>query len=236
MDSILSLMWDKIGLYSPQMTDLHESSVGEAIRAARQRKGKAYTFRRIEELSAELAEQDDQRYEKLTRTVLWSMETGGADYILKRRISPGKIRALIQILFDGNTAKFVQDTGIVITDIDTQVGEPARADVPLYLERERPDQARRFVRPAVAVDFVLEVRTSRMEPVLAPGALTYCLKLQSARAGEVAILNLPEEGLILATALTGNRFRYERTQRTFPLPEGGSVYGVVEWTKPMLSV
>lgn len=217
------------------MTDLTDKVAGEAIRARRQARG--YTYRRVDELSSELAQQDPQRFERVPRTVMWNMETGGEAFFMKRAVSPGKLRAVIEIMWGGDAAAFQRDTGLSVIDIQSDVGdETAAAEIPLYLEMEDPAASRRFVRAPVSCDFVTEVRTGRMHPVLSQGQPLYCIRADSARPGEIVILSLPGDGLAVATALPGGRYRFERTQREFALVEGAQVFGVVSWLKPVLPV
>lgn len=206
---------------------------GEVIRSARQQR--RYTYRRIEDLTSELERRDPDRFERVPKTVMWNMETGGETFFLKRAISPGKIRALIEVLFGGDSARFQQETGLHIIDVLTDsAGKLAESDIPLHLEMETPTDIRRFISPPVPCDFALEIRTGRMLPLLTQGQTVYCMRAEIVRPGEIAVIHLPAEGLALATALPDHRFRFERTRRDFTLADGGSVYGVVAWLRPVL--
>ncbi|GGL15584.1 hypothetical protein [Deinococcus radiotolerans] len=218
------------------MTDLTDKLAGEVIRNARQ--ARKYTYRRMEMLSEELAQREPDRFEKVSKTVLWNMETGGEKFFLQRAVSPGKLRSLIELLFSGDHAKFARETGLTVLDVMTDGGPTERMslDVPMFLEMEAVGNISRTVLAPVSCDFVIEVRTGRMHPVLAQGQALYCIRADRAQPGELAVLDLPEEGLTVATALAGGRFRFERTQREFALVDGGRVHGVVSWLKPVVPV
>lgn len=217
------------------MSDLTDKLAGEVIRQARQARG--YTYRKVEELSAALEREDSQRFAKVSKTVLWNMETGGESFFLKRTVSPAKLRSVIELLFLGDRERFTRETGIDVLDVITDpVDDRLGLEVPMHLEMESASSSRRSVRAPVSCDFVLEVRTSRMTPYLSSGQPLYCIRAHSAQPGEIVILNSADEGLVVATALAANRYRYERTQREFALLDGAQVYGVVAWVKPAILV
>ena len=212
----------------------NDKLAGEAIRAARQTRG--YSYRRVDELSKELVQRDPERYERLPKTVLWNMETGGETFFLQRSVGSGKIRSAIEILFGGDAEKFYRETGLAVVDIRPSSHEETASDVPMYLEMETPDSGKRLITAPVSCDFALEVRTSRMTPILSQGQPVYCIRAETARPGEIAVLNIPGDGLGLATALPDDRYRYERTKREFTLTAKGQLYGIVAWMRPVLPV
>lgn len=217
------------------MTDMTDKLAGEVIRAARQQRG--YTYRQVDDLTSALQQQDPQRFERVPKTVMWNMETGGETFFLKRSVSPGKIRAVIEILFSGDALLFQRETGLSVIDVQTGVADDRAAlEVPMYLEMESPRVSHRFSRAPVPCDFVVEVRTGRMSPVLTHGQPLYCIRADAARPGEIAVINMAGDGLTIATALPGGRYRFERNQREFTAAEGDSLFGIVTWLKPTLPV
>lgn len=213
---------------------LNDKHAGEVIRAARQKRG--YTYRRMEELGDELVERDPDRFERVPKTVVWRMETQGPNYFLEHATGPGKIRSVIELLFSGDPVQFYKETGLSVIDVQAERPDDAAPEVAMYLEMESPESTRRVIPAPVSCDFVVEARTSRMMPAVAQGQSLYCLRAEVARPGEIAVLDIPGEGLTLATALSEGRYRFERTKREFTLSDGGRLYGVVAWLRPVLPV
>lgn len=222
-------------------TDDTQNRAGKAIRDARL--GRGYSYRRMEQLTAELEERDPQRYERVSRSLLWEMESYGEAYISRRAISPGKLRAIIEVIWKGDYRKFQEQTGMRIAlldaeDVDAGEAMASKAEVPLYLEMERPDGQAwdRFAAPlAPGTDFMLEVRLSRMAPILHPGMVAHCAQRKDVPPGEIAVLVTAREGLVFAGHLEQGVFRHESTGETFTLGERDQVYGSVLWIRPMIA-
>lgn len=216
---------------------------GKAIRAARLALGRQYTYRKVEALTEDLESQDSQRYEKVSKSVLWEIESYGEAYLGRRAVSPGKLRSIVEIIFKGDYKRFQLETGLRIAlldleDVDAGEVHVGPAELPLYLEMERPDTASwdRFAPPlAPGADFLVEVRLTRMQPILHPGMVVHCARTERVQPGEIAALVTRREGLVFAGALGQGMFRYESTGETFALGEHDQVYGSVTWIRPMIS-
>lgn len=225
------------------MIDDPHNHAGKAIRAARLALGRQYTYRKIEQLTDDLESQDSQRYEKVSKSVLWEIETYGEAYLGRRAVSPGKLRSIVEVIFRGDYKRFQTETGLRIALLDLEdvdAGEVlvAPVELPFYLEMERPEGATwdRFATPqAPGADFLVEVRLTRMQPILHPGMVVHCARTDRVQQGEIAALVTRREGLVFAGSLGQNMFRYEATGEVFSLGEHDHVYGSVAWIRPMIS-
>ncbi|WP_027894510.1 hypothetical protein [Calidithermus chliarophilus] len=212
---------------------------GQAI--ARKRLERKLTYRKLEESSRKLAE-NNPLYEAVTRNWFWSMEKD-PDYFLRRTISAGKLRTIIHLLWDGDAARFRRDTGLELPLLSPAdgLGDPITpaAEVPLYLEGERPRAtvARRATPDLPGADFMFQVRTERYAPLLWPGQNVGCRLEESPVPGELVVL-LRERGLELAFYLGNGDYRQRPALEgeSFRLAGGERVYGVVTWAIPRLGV
>lgn len=215
---------------------------GESVRRARKELGKAYSYRKVDELSQKLESDDSQRFERTSRSFLWEIENLGDQYIATRAIGPGKIRAIVEIIYKGNTERFLRETGYEAglgLGYEAPEDEPegSRSDVPFYLEMERPATQGwdRFKPPLVpGVDFLLEARLSRMAPLVNPGMVAYCALRDQVGTGEIAVLLTHREGLVFAGHLGDGQFCLASTHEVFRLGPEDRVYGAVQWIKPMI--
>ncbi|GEM48732.1 hypothetical protein [Deinococcus cellulosilyticus] len=219
------------------MTEKTETNVGEIIRAARAEK--RLSLRKVETLSKDLAERDPTVYEAITKSTMWEIEEYGQTFFAHRNTSPGKVRALIHLLWDGDTAKFQQDTGVEVLPV-AKGAAPLPTGIPHYLELESTGGRASWTRihtPEyyLRADFVIESRTSRMEPVITEGQMLYCQK-KVPRVGEVCVIERENMGLIIAWCIGANTFEFgkplEGDPEVLSMGSKDSFLGVVEYTKP----
>lgn len=224
----------------PQTLNPETNRFGSSLRQARLALGKSYSYRRVDILSQELAASDPERFERASHSLLWELETKGDGYVASRAIGPAKIRSIVEIIYKGDTARFLRETGYAGIGLHYEPSEDApagaQAEVPFYLEMERPNERHwdRF-RPSIApgVDFLIEIRLSRMRPLLPPGMVAYCGLREDVGAGEIAVLLTAREGLVCAAYVGNGQYSHVTTQEIFQLGVDDRVYGVVQWIKPM---
>lgn len=221
------------------MTDQTENKIGDIIKAAR--KEKRLSLRKVEDLSRELAERDPTTYEHITKSTIWEMEEYGMTFFAHRNTSPGKVRALIHLLWDGDTEKFMQETGIEVSPF-TATAAPIPIGIPHYMELEYTANHRttwnRTHTPEnwLKADFVVEVRTSRMNPVAVNGQMLYCSKNMPKR-GEMAIIERENLGIVIAWCTGPNQFKFTRPLQGDPEEFAANlrdqILGTVVYTKPI---
>jgi hypothetical protein len=215
---------------------------GAVIHAARRRR--ELTLRAVADASAKLEGRDPRTYSKLTRTTLWEIERLGNSLIESRNIAPGKIRAIVAILWDGNYEDFYQETGLERTLVvpPSVRDEPvaAAAYIPYYLEGEalRKQRQRRALPHIAMADLLFAMRSGRMAPMLNPEQQVGCRVVdgeEEPRAGEVVILK-DDGGRLTAAVYTGDgRARYLSPEPGDPSElSADKVYAVAQWVKPEL--
>src|SRR5690606_38063237 len=108
-------------------------------------------------------------------------------------VDTGILQALAKILWSGDYARFLRDTGLHLPlppyEPRDLTGEAPSVSVPYHLEGETPSLYQRDRRlleqPPIQVDFLYQQTSTHMLPFLAPGQVVGCQRSSSATLGQL---------------------------------------------------
>jgi len=195
-------------------------------------------LRYVAEQSHLLAEQDPNNYSYVSHGTLSRIERSQGQWF-RTSVDTGILQALAKILWGGDYARFLRDTGLHLPlplyEPRDQTGQAPSVSVPYHLEGETPSLYQRDRRlleqPPIQVDFLFQQTSAHMLPILAPGQIVGCRRSSSAELGQLAVLRMAT-GLSLAWCSGDHEFVTESRQHAFHLGEGDCVYGIVTHLQP----
>jgi len=195
-------------------------------------------LRYVAEQSHLLADQDPNNYSYVSHGTLSRIERSQGQWF-RTSVDTGILQALTKILWGGDYARFLRDTGLHLPlplyEPRDQTGQAPSVSVPYHLEGETPSLYQRDRRlldqPPIHVDFLFQQTSVHMLPILAPGQIVGCRRSSGAEPGQLVVLRLAT-GLTLAWCSGDQEFVTESRQQTYQLGEGEHVYGVVTHLQP----
>lgn len=224
-------------------------NVAQAIRDQRQKVG--LTLRQVAQQSEVLASIDPAKYASFSRGLPYHVERQGLEF-LRRGHDRLKLITLMTILF-GTAEEFTRLAGVNLPyfGVESVPSAPTQA-VPLIREGELDVTMNEITTwialreatggrvPAWPCDYLLEVTSYDMAPVVYPGQFAGVQRRAKCAPGELAVLHY--QGTVrVAWALPSGNFALVNVQSpdsdgvlTLKGEDGDSVIGVVSWTQPYL--